>query len=1541
MMKKIFSCLLASSMLLQLLPAGALAAQTENTAPSSPTGLMVELSHEPLGVEAEYPLLSWEVNDSDPNEVQTAYRILVATDETLLQDGKADIWDSGKVTSGENTNVPYGGNALASDSIFYWTVKTWDKNDAESPYAQPQFFTTAVKDNWDADAIWHEPNDAALFREMGLTDYTLEADFTITSAAIGFTVRKATNSAAEDCGYLVQVIPGSGSATVVKTQGLGSNASASIGRTTANACGMSIVTGQSYHIKITAEGKTLRVWINDTLMQEREDFLQDSCGTFGVRCGSTETGWVDNLKVTRADGTLFLSNDFSEGCVSPFASGGTLENGSLLLGKGEKLYHVVTFTKNPTQWKDYTLECDISITNNAVGFLVRKPDFTTTLNGYMVQIRIASGSEPLVKFQRWSPSSTTKQVSASAAGISIAKNETHHVKISAVGTTLTAWIDGIKVLENDSFLISGTAGTVAVRTGNTESSYVDNLKVSGPDGVVLLESDFSSAAKNIFTGGSIVEQKLAVTTGKNICYKNETQWTQTEQRGNAVFLRKEFSVTKPVKKAILSAVGKDRAETLQYVYKLYINGDFAGLGSPRSVALTDNAKLNMYNTFDVTEQIRQGENCIGVTAYALSDKRFQGRLKLFYTDGTSEVINTNDSWVTMDGTVAFGENDNSVGTYVYTLMQENIDARVYPYGYAEPGFDDSAWDAAQVKKAITNLSASWVENTKEFTMPVEKLVDKGSGNYFIQLKKEVVGGIRLILPKSAGATAGTTLTLLYGEELESENTVKWATRAGANYQETWTLKDGAQVIEHWGMRNFRYIEIRNCPFAITADMIEAIALRQEFDETDSYLDTSDPLLNEIFEFCKYTVQATNQDLYVDSQIRERGRCDGDIYINQLTAFGVSDSYTLAHRSNEYALASLSLWSEFNKFIIINAWDDYLYTGNASLLEEYYDRIVELLYLNEQDESGLYQDSKSSLVDWPKPERGSYDVDGSYYNTVVNAFQYKALLTAAEVAELLGKTEDAARFTSEAEKLKATVNEKLYDVNSNGLYIEGMKADGTLCSGNAIHASLYPLLFDMVDDTIAQEALGQYLADTGLVGSVYFSQFYLEALYKNGQADAAMEVLTGTGLRSWYHMINDLNATIACEAWDPSIKSNMTFSHPWGASAGNIIVRHTFGVQPLEAGFEKIQIKPQLGALEYGTLKTPTIKGSVVVSVQNPQDGAGFTMTTTTPANTVAQVYVPAAGSEIDILLVDGVAVQAQREGDFLVVEVGSGTHSFTLSNGVTMVTPDGTEVSAADPIAAWKTGKYSHIKLYENTYAIDLNGLSVTLDLNGCDLTVTGSGKLLAFDSANDTYDASVCGNITNAGTVEIAADHTAPNGNRYIALTENGGYSFHRLALQLNAVTLRTNKAGIYYKAEMVCDEALAAQIDRHGIAVSILDMPDAGFAQDADTMYTEISGAPEGIFTSGSIVNIFREGVSPEKNARRGEMNIYANPYLKLKDGTVLMAQEGSSWSLQDVLIYLNTNFEALDAQTQANAKTFCEAWTDAIAPWNLQNLVTSKAS
>ena len=106
-------------------------------------------------------------------------------------------------------------------------------------------------------------------------------------------------------------------------------------------------------------------------------------------------------------------------------------------------------------------------------------------------------------------------------------------------------------------------------------------------------------------------------------------------------------------------------------------------------------------------------------------------------------------------------------------------------------------------------------------------------------------------------------------------------------------------------------------------------------------------------------------------------------------------------------------------------------------------------------------------------------------------------------------------------------------------------------------------------------------------SVYGAQYLMEALYKAGEADYALDLMTATHDRSWYNMIK-IGATITLEAWDMKYKPNADWNHAWGAAPANIIPRCMWGIQPKTAGFGVVEIKPQMGKLRNSSIVLPTM-----------------------------------------------------------------------------------------------------------------------------------------------------------------------------------------------------------------------------------------------------------------------------------------------------------------------------------------------------------------
>jgi|GEM_PF-512684 Alpha-L-rhamnosidase N-terminal domain./Bacterial alpha-L-rhamnosidase. len=151
--------------------------------PDAPTGLLCELSKAPLGVKNVAPRFSWIVNDKDNNETQTGYQIQV---NNLFG---VSVWGPLKVSSDASVNVPYGGAALATGSVYYWKVKTWDMSGNESAFSDPQMIVTALgASEWTATPIWSSAGNFAFVR----TQTTLPSK-TITKA-IAFVTGRNTNA---------------------------------------------------------------------------------------------------------------------------------------------------------------------------------------------------------------------------------------------------------------------------------------------------------------------------------------------------------------------------------------------------------------------------------------------------------------------------------------------------------------------------------------------------------------------------------------------------------------------------------------------------------------------------------------------------------------------------------------------------------------------------------------------------------------------------------------------------------------------------------------------------------------------------------------------------------------------------------------------------------------------------------------------------------------------------------------------------------------------------------------------------------------------------------------------------------------------------------------------------------------------------------------------------------------------------------------------------------------------------------------------------
>ena len=476
---------------------------------------------------------------------------------------------------------------------------------------------------------------------------------------------------------------------------------------------------------------------------------------------------------------------------------------------------------------------------------------------------------------------------------------------------------------------------------------------------------------------------------------------------------------------------------------------------------------------------------------------------------------------------------------------------------------------------------------------------------------------------------------------------------------------------------FRYCELEGYSEPLTKNQIVQEIVFYPFDETESHFTSSDTVLNQVWDLCKYSIKATSfLGVYVDGD-RERIPYEADAYINQLGHYGVAREYSMARYSEEYLINRPTWPTEWILQSVLMAWNDYLYTGNIESLRHYYSDFKAKALLPLADESGListktgkvtpevlesihFKGTLKDIVDWPqtgilglgKNEPG--ETDGFVFkdvNTVVNAYHYRAVGLLAQIAGALNQVSDEKQFTAQAAKLKNTFNEKLFD-KKRGIYTDGIGTDHA-----SLHANMFPFAFGLAPEKKA-EKVNSYIQSRGMACSVYGSQFLMDAVYDGNNAEYGLELLKSTSERSWYNMIR-VGSTISLEAWDNKYKPNQDWNHAWGAAPANIIPRKLMGIEPLEPGFRKIQIKPQPDSLEHAEIKCPTIRGDVLMSFKNkPQQS--FSMNLTIPANTTADVYLPFWLKSQKVTM-NGSIVKYRQEGDFAIVEgVGSGSSVFEV-----------------------------------------------------------------------------------------------------------------------------------------------------------------------------------------------------------------------------------------------------------------------------------------
>ncbi len=549
--------------------------------------------------------------------------------------------------------------------------------------------------------------------------------------------------------------------------------------------------------------------------------------------------------------------------------------------------------------------------------------------------------------------------------------------------------------------------------------------------------------------------------------------------------------------------------------------------------------------------------------------------------------------------------------------------------------------------------AAPVKLVQQDPVSVVKLTD---GTYLLDFGRVAFGN--LLLQARPGESG--ELTIRFGEAM-SDGRVDRNPPGSVRYSEvTVTLDGGSKVVAppadarntkppavltppDWGtLTPFRWVEIAGWPGELSRGAVRRrAAFDSTWDDDAASFQSSDAMLDKIWDVCHYSIKATTfAGVFVDGD-RERLSYEADTYLTQLSYYA-GDPNPQMPRDTFERLMQYPTWpTEWAPHIVFMAYADWMQTGDKHWLAQHYELLKTKTLADRVGSDGLIHSNaaqihRNDIVDWPAGERDGYVF--TPINTVVNAFHLRAVEEMRQLALALGKEKDAEEYAN-SERISLAAFQRQFFDQKTGLYRDGVGTDHV-----SLHANLFPLAFGLVPRD-KRDHLAEWLASRGMRASVYAAQYLLEGLFENGQSKAALEEITAPGDRSWRHMI-DSGTTITWEAWDQRYKPNQDWNHAWGAAPANLLPRFVLGVQPSKPGWTEAEIAPHPGELQFANGTVPTPRGPIKLAWKR---SSTLTLSAELPLGVRAQVRLPAFDGSHGVWS-EGQPARVHRDGSWWVLD---------------------------------------------------------------------------------------------------------------------------------------------------------------------------------------------------------------------------------------------------------------------------------------------------
>ncbi len=744
----------------------------------------------------------------------------------------------------------------------------------------------------------------------------------------------------------------------------------------------------------------------------------------------------------------------------------------------------------------------------------------------------------------------------------------------------------------------------------------------------------------------------------------------------APMLRKSFPINKTVEKAVVYTTG------LGY-FELYVNGEKVGddvlvpnqtnygkrpglMDQP--IPLPDDfiQYKVMYLAYNVTGKLQNGENVIGSIlgngfynpakfwALGYGTPRFIAQLHIQYTDGTEEVIISDETWKTSESAILMD--------MVY--YGEHYDARKEQPGWNAPGFDDDAWQNATLRKAPEGdlvAHTAHTDKVMERLKPVriEKMYD---GRWIVDFGEEVSGWVKLT---GIEGEEGHKIDIRYLSNIWSgDNSYVLSGKGNESYAARF----------NWFI--FRQVEVLNYPGVLHPEQITAEVVYTEIEESAQF-ETSHPMINQINKIWKRT-QTDNMHggIVSDCPHRERSAYTGDGQVACITVMHNYDARNFyqkwihdiidAQVTETGYVPNCAPWQPgcgggvaWGAAISIIPWEFYLHYGSEDILIDAYPAMKKYISYMQTwvDEEGIMHSQRTgrdgdvlkwfNLGDWVSP--GELPP-----NELVHTFYFwRSVDFTAKTASALGKTREAKRYMNLAKTTKEAFHKRFFDAEQ-GTY--GPAGGNIFALVMGVPEEQYSRVISALRSDI--EANDGHL-DTGIFGT----QFFFETLSEHGMHDLAWEAMTKTeepGYGRWL----ELGATTMWEHWDTSGSHN----HPMFGGGIAWFYRKLAGMiaDPGEPGYRHIIFRPQpAGDLTFVKYFNNTPFGQAGIYWIKENDR--FSTNITVPVGSHATVFLPGDENSTltennnDLSDQDFVKYYEWKNG-YHEVKVESGKYQFIVKN---------------------------------------------------------------------------------------------------------------------------------------------------------------------------------------------------------------------------------------------------------------------------------------